>query len=267
MLVMPPKYRRVIFPSATGRSATARAAYSRSLASVARSAGVMKSRSGAGFTRPVGYYGRYAGAGGPVTGGELKFHDIDWDEAAADLSAGVISNTSSVVLIGQGITESTRIGRKARIRSIGWRGQIKLAAGSGAGPLAPETVRLIIVHDKQCNGAAPAVSGTNGLLVAANYQSFNNLINKGRFNVLSDKTYVINPSAGAGNGSANDFSAHTRAFTFFKKCDIPMEYSGVANPSVITEVRSNNIFGIMINETAGSSVSLDSKFRFRFSDG
>ncbi len=255
MLIMPAKYRRVIFPSATGRSAPARQAYSRSLASVARSAGVMKSRSISAWPGPL------------LQTGELKFHDIDWDEAAADISGGVISNTSSVVLIGQGITSSTRMGRKCVIRSIGWRGQIKLASGSGSGPLAPETTRLILVQDKQCNGAAPAVSGTNGLLASANYQSFNNLINRNRFIVLMDKTYVINPTAGAGNGTANDFPSHTRAFSFFKKCAIPMEYSGTAAPSVIGEVRSNNIFGIIINETASSSIALDSKFRFRFSDG
>ncbi len=221
----------------------------------------------AGRTRQVGFWGRYPGAGGSARGGELKFHDIDWDEAGADLSAGVISNTNSLLLIGQGITEKLRIGRKCVIKSIGWRGRLQLIGTATAAATVPEIVRLILVLDTQCNGAAPAVSGSNGLLVAANYQSFNNLINKGRFSVLKDMVFDLNPMAASGNGTANDFGAVNKSFTFFKKCNIPMEYSGTASPADITELRTNNVFAIMINQTANSNVTLDSKFRFRFSDG
>ncbi len=198
--------------------------------------------------------------------GELKFHDIDWDEAAADISAGVISNTSSLVLIGQGVTDSTRIGRKAVIKSIGWRGQIQLVGTATAAATVPEIVRLILVLDTQANGAAPAVTGADGLLASANYQSFNNLTNKGRFTVLRDEVFDMNPLVAAGNGTTNDFGAVNKSFTFFHKCNIPIEYSGTAAPSVITELRTNNIFGIMINKTTATNTILDSKFRFRFTD-
>ncbi len=216
--------------------------------------------------RAVGTYIPRGGRRAVANGAELKFHDIDWDEAVADFTAGVISNTSSLVLIGQSVTESTRIGRKAVIKSIGWRGQLKLAADAGASTTGPQTVRLILVQDKQCNGAAPAVSGTNGLLQSANFQSFNDLTNKGRFAVLSDQVFTLNALAAAGDGTANDTAAVSENFTFFKSCDIPIEYSGTANPSIIDEVRTNNIFGIMITDNSGSTVSLDSKFRFRFTD-
>ncbi len=230
---------------------------------------VKRTRIVPGYTRRTGFYGRYPGAGRRATGRnvELKFHDIDWDEAVADLSAGVISNTSSVVLIGQGITESTRIGRKAIIKSIGWRGQLQLAVQSDANPQSAMTIRLMLILDSQCNGAAPSVSGTGGVLVAANFQAFNNLVNKGRYKVLYDKNFQMNPMAGAGNGTANDWSSQNKSFTFWKQCNIPIEYSGTAAPSVITELRTNNIFGLMIASGSGSLVSLDSKFRFRFADG
>jgi len=221
----------------------------------------------AGRFRRVGYWGRYRGAGGSNRGGELKFHDIDWDQAAADFNAGVISNTSSLVLIGQATTESTRIGRKAVIHSIGWRAKLQRIAVASTGAAAPEPIRMILVQDKQCNGAAPSVAGDSGLLETANYQSFNSLANKGRYKVLFDKVFTLNTIAMGGNGTANDSAAVDRQWTFFKKCNIPIEYSGVANPSVIAEVRTNNIFGIMISQSANSTVTLDSKFRFRFSDG
>ncbi len=221
----------------------------------------------AGTFRKVGYWGRYPGAGGPAHGGELKFHDIDWDEAVANLSAGVISNTSSLVLIGQGITESLRIGRKCIIKSIGWRGKATLAINSGTSVANPQTVRFIIVHDSQCNGAAPLVATAAGVLETAHFQSFNNLANKGRFHTLYDKTITLNALAAAGNGTADDTGAVSRNFAFYKKCNIPVEYSGTASPADITEIRTNNIFGVMIADSTESNVSLDSKFRFRFSDG
>lgn len=222
----------------------------------------------AGRFRRVGYWGRYAGAGGRAGGTqELKFHDIDWDEGVADWSAGLISNTSSLTLIGQGVTESTRIGRKAVIKSIGMRGLLKMSSISGAGLQPAQTTRLFIVLDKQANGAAPAVSGASGLLETADFQSFNSLANKGRYKVLLDKTFTFNAIAAAGDGAANDTAPVNKNFTFFKKCNIPMEYSGVANPSVITEVRTNNIFGIVISDNTTSTVALVSKLRFRFSDG
>ncbi len=222
-----------------------------------------KTEAGAPWRRAGATRGRHVIA----NGAELKFHDIDWDEAAADFSAGVISNTSSLVLIGQGVTESTRVGRKAVIKSIGWRGELTLVASAAATLAAGQTVRLMVVQDKQCNGAAPAVSGANGVLTTADFQSFNELVNKGRFLVLQDKVIALNPVNGAGDGATNDTSLVKRNFTFFKTCNVPIEYSGTANPSVIGEVRTNNIFGLLIQGSADSAVSLDSKFRFRFSDG
>ncbi len=223
---------------------------------------------GRGRYRKVGYWGRFPGAGGRSHGGELKFHDVDYDEAVGDWSTGKISKgaVASLVLIGQGVTESTRIGRRCTIRSIGWRGQITLIANASAALGLPATVRIMLIQDTQCNGLAPAVSTSAGVLATANYQSFNNLANKGRFKTLFDKVITLNRTNGAGDGAADDTSAVLRNFSFFKKCGIIMEYSGTASPSVLTEVRTNNIFGIALSDTTGSIVSMDSKMRFRFSD-
>ncbi len=221
----------------------------------------------AGRTRQVGYWGRYPGAGGRMSNVEMKFHDVDWDQAAADLSAGIISNGGSLVFIGQGVTEKTRIGRKAVIKSVGWRGHLHLIATSSTSVQASAVVRLILFIDTQANGVTPSVTGTGGLLVSADYASFNNLVNKGRYRVLKDKMLTFNALAAAGNGTANDTGANKRHFSVFKKLDLPIEYSGVADPSVMTELRTNNICGIIIADTNLSIVTMDSKLRFRFLDG
>ncbi len=223
--------------------------------------------SSGGRYRKVGFWGRYPGAGGPVRGGELKFHDVDYNQAVGDLSAGVIANSGSFVFIGQGVTEKTRIGRKCTIRSISWRGECQMTKLASTELQDGATIRLMIVQDTQANGATAAVTGSGGVLASADFQSFNNLVNKGRFTVLKDKVITMNATAGAGNGTADDTPMSRRSFTWFKKgLNIPIEYSGTADPSVITEIRTNNIFGIAITGDTASTISMGSKLRFRFSD-
>ncbi len=219
-----------------------------------------------GYYRKVGNYGRYnrPGAGRQ----EQKFFDSDWDQAVANNIAGRVQVPGSAVLIGQGLTESTRIGRKAVIRSILWRGHVQLQASAANIVSDTQTCRILIILDTQCNGVTADPSDTNGLLQTGHYLSFNNLVNKGRFRVLYDKFVEFTPVAAAGDGTTNDTGGVGRFLSFSKKnCNIPIEYSGVANPAVISEIRTNNIFGMLVNRTGASDIVLDSRFRFRFTDG
>jgi hypothetical protein len=230
----------------------------------ARSAAVFKARGRgamargrfAGYYRRSGYYGRFQN-----TGVEMKFHDVDVDDAAVATN-GSILNSGSVNLIAQGVTESTRVGRKAVIRSINWRWNLKKAATT-AGSNASESVRLILYLDKQCNGATAAVTD---ILESDNYQSFNNLANKGRFKILMDKEITMNCMAGGGDGTTEDYGSVERNGSYFKKCMIPLEFSSTTG--ALTEIRSNNL-GVLILSKNGTSTApvFDSKMRLRFTDG
>ena len=215
-------------------------------------------RGGAGYLRRAGYYGRFRGRRATANPPELKFHDLDIDDAVV-AGGGTIAQ-ASCNLIAQGVTESQRIGRKCSIRSINWRFNVDLpiiALGTGS---ANEQVRVILYLDKQCNGAAAAVTD---IVESANYQTFNNLANKSRFRTLMDRVYVLNPQAGAGDGTTNDFSEFSIADTFFKKCNIPIEFD--ATTGAITEIRSNNI-GVLLLGKSGVA-QFESKMRLRFEDG
>lgn len=119
-----------------------------------------------------------------------------------------------------------------------------------------DTVRLIVYQDKQANGATIAVLD---LLETANYQSFNNLSNSGRFRVLMDRTHtLVAASAIAGPSTGED----GMNFTFFKQLNMPIEFS--AGAGVIAEICTNNIGVLAISR--GGGVLLDSKFRLRFTD-
>ncbi len=218
-----------------------------------------KFRRGASVTRSGAVIiGRRAADTGP----ELKFHDKDVDQAAADLSGGIILTSGTLNNIDQGIDEHQRIGRKVVIKSIGWRGTLKLAAFAGATMQAPITVRLMLVLDRQCNKALPTVAG---VLETADYQSFNNLANKNRYHVISDQVFDMNPVCGGGNGTANDTSGVDQSFTVFKRTDIPIEFSGASG--AIGTTNSNNLFVLIIDSVSASSLTLDSKMRLRFADG
>ncbi len=206
----------------------------------------------AGYDRTAGYYG--GGAAG--SGKELKFHDVALDDAVI-AAAGTV--TGSVNLIAQGTTESTRIGRLCTLKSINWRYQISLPeVDAAATPPPGDTVRVIMYLDKQCNGAA---ANSTSVLETADFQSFNNLANKNRFVKLMDKTVSLNylslASDGAGVVSTADV---TRNYTFFKKCDIPLEFDSTTG--AITEIRSNNIGVLLISETGVSA--FQSQIRLRF---
>ncbi len=211
-----------------------------------------------GVTRVGGYYGRYA-YGGPD--GELKFHDVDVDDATVAIG-GTIQNTGSINLIPQGITEKTRVGRKCNIRSIGWRYQLELTEQiDGATPPQCDVVRVILYLDKQANGATATVSG---ILESDDYQSFNNLANSQRFRILLDKTHSLSRRTLSATQNADTFDSAQVFFNYqyFKKCNIPLEFDSTAG--AITEIRSNNL-GVLLVGLNGVAAFV-SKFRLRFSD-
>ena len=205
-----------------------------------------------GYGRTSGYYGRFPPTG---RGMELKFFDLDLNDAVIATGGGV---TDSINKIAQGTTEITRIGRKCTIRSINWRFRVTLpsATSSGAGL---ETTRVIMYLDKQCNGATASATD---ILESADFQSFNNLANKTRFRTLMDRTYDLVSAAGGGDGTTEDYVGDVIQDTFFKKCNIPIEFDATAG--AITEIRSNNIGVLLIS--AGGIGGFDSKLRLRFSD-
>lgn len=207
----------------------------------------------AGYVRTGGYYGRFSTFGRYKP--ELKFHDVDLDDSVVAVGANM---TSSINLIAQGVTESTRVGGKCTIRSINWRFNLSLPnvnQGAGTGDI----IRVILYLDKQCNGAT--ATGTD-LLETSDYQSFNNLANKGRFKILMDRTYSLNYAAGAWDGTGTDYAQVLLSDSFYKKCSIPIEFNSTTG--AITEIRSNNI-GVALVGAAGLG-GFNSKIRLRFSD-
>ncbi len=186
---------------------------------------------------------------------ELKFFDLDLDDATI-ATGGTI--TDSINKIAQGTTEITRIGRKCTIKGINWRYVITLAGSTASGDTT-DVVRVILYLDKQCNGATAAVSD---ILESGDFQSFNNLANKSRFRILSDKNYTLKARSGGGDGTTEDYGEDIVVDSFYKKCNIPVEFDSTAG--AITEIRSNNLGVLLISQTG--KTGFGSKIRLRYSD-
>ncbi len=190
--------------------------------------------------------------------GEMKFHDLAVTDGTIAQN-GVIQTTGTINIIPQGVTEVQRVGRKCTVTKIQWRWNVVNAGGAAVG--TSETVRLIVYLDKQCNGATAAVTD---ILETDDYQSFRNLSNTGRFVILYDYTVTLNPQASAGNGTANDTATVAENGTFYKDCNIPIEFSSTTG--ALTEIRSNNL-AVMTVAKEGNLATLDSEIRLRFGDG
>ncbi len=191
--------------------------------------------------------------------GETKFHDVDLNDAVVTTARAI---TATVNIIAQNVTETGRVGRKCTITSFHWRYQVSLPEQDAVmTPASGDTLRIILYQDKQTNAATAAVTD---LLESADFQSFRNLANVGRFNFLCDKIHNIN-YMGLGSDGAGVVSQALvlHNYTFNKKLSIPIEFSGA--DGTIDEIRSNNI-GVLLISGNGVCGLTNSKIRLRFSD-
>jgi len=217
------------------------------------SAGAMSAlmKRSAGYVRTSGYYGRFSGKGA-----ETKFFDTSLSFTFD--ATGEVPATGQLVLIPQGVTESTRVGRKCVIKSIQLRGNMVYAPAAAA--VGSTNCILYLILDKQCNGAAAGV--TDVFTGTSLPSAMHNLSNSQRFVVLKKMKWNFTSQAGV----TTAYNNATKLFEMFKKCNIPLEFSSTTG--AITELRSNNIF--LMAGTDGSTddlVTLGGTCRVRFSDG
>lgn len=204
-----------------------------------------------GVTRQSGYYGRYNNISSRAN--EVKFFDTALN-LAMPLTASIGAQLN---LIPQGTTQSTRIGRTAVIHSIQFRGVMIHDPGAAN---TSNTAYMYIVQDTQCNGAAAGI--TDVLTSNAISTAMINLSNSKRFRIL--KRFVSPAHFGAADsGDANAIIPREYPIDYFKKCNIPIEFSSTTG--AITEIASNNVF-VCRGGTSNNTGTFVGTCRIRFSD-
>lgn len=207
-----------------------------------------------GFLRTSGYYRN--GNGVTYTKQERKFAD----NAQPSINTSTFGASHSFIPnIAQGTGESERIGRQITIKTL----QLRCIYRNDVTNTNTQTaagIRILCILDKQANGTE---IGPSDVLETTEYLSYLNLVNRHRFTVLMDKYFQLNSMGGAYDGVTSKFVEHEGVFSWYKKTNIPIEYSAMTGGT--TERRSNNIVMIAIGNS--THVAYQFKFRVRFVDG
>lgn len=209
-----------------------------------------------GYVRTSGFYGRFQG-----NGGEHKFLDTDVGTALGTMAATMESVNLNVII--QGTTESNRIGRKCTLTNVSLKGILTLPTTATAANTT-DTVRLLLVCDKQTNGAAFVATD---LWETDSYAAFNNLANTGRFRILKSKVYSFNSPAGSGRGSTDTLSYGSRTIPWKMnaKLNLPIEFNNAFTDGRIATQRSNSLW--LVSQSTGGLVGMNvSTSRIRFVD-
>lgn len=210
-----------------------------------------------GYTRTAGYYGRYNNPQRSLAL-EKKFHDKSF---FLDPSGGTTYALNAAFLdIAQGTTESTRIGRRIRIWSVHVQGRF-YHPGVTTQANASNVFKLVMLLDKQCNGAAPIATD---LYESDEIYSFRNLANSRRFKTLHEQ--VLPATAFAGSGSTFATGDVHIPFRIDKRFKSGLEVEYDSTTGAITEIKSNNLVLGFVTEDGITNTTALCKVRVRFTD-
>jgi len=187
---------------------------------------------------------------------ELKFTD---NTTTITPTAGVSSFVAFTGAAGAGasqllnglVPDSTatgRIGRRVIMKSLYIRVLATLATTSTQG--AP--IRMLVVYDKQSNGAAPAVTD---VMTTNSFISVNNISNRDRFVTLCDQ---VLPNIGTGGN-------FTENLVVYKKINLPVQYNA-GTAGTIADITSGSIYitfaqgGTIL--TVGPSITYYARVRY-----
>lgn len=129
------------------------------------------------------------------------------------------ANTFNLCSPGPGTGINQRVGRKILVHALKIRGILQFPAQSAGTTIASApTVRVLVVQDKQTNGAqvqGETIMAAPGTAAATNCMlSYQNLANFGRFRVLHDKLYAFQNGISVNNASATTVSTEWNSRPF-----------------------------------------------------
>ena len=178
--------------------------------------------------------------------GEKK--GMDTSISFAQIPSTVNDNSGMIVLnlIQQGAGSWNRVGRKVNLRSIRIRGEITHTQTTASGNTFGQTVRCVVVWDKQpSSGTIPqwqdmfgftAQDGTEGTSMYAPIR----YDNMDRFSILRDVTCNMQPGAKSGNPDVVD--SYSIIDEYIRLGDRECVFSGQSNPMTIADISSGAIY-------------------------
>lgn len=172
---------------------------------------------------------------------EFKYHDVGAANYACDATAGVVTYLNDIDV---GNTAVTRIGRQITIKSI----QVEGIIVQEDAICGPNLVRIMIVYDKQTNGAAPTIADIMG---GQSSIRFRNLDYRSRFVILYNKTFVIGQVDNTATQAVCD--ARPRKVKLYRKCNLKTVYDGTAGG--VADCATGGLFMITMGHQATGAAS------------
>lgn len=169
-------------------------------------------------------------------------------------AAGTV--TTNLNVVPQGDTESMRNGRKIVIKSIWIKGYIELIPAGGLQVAAADVYRMVLIQDKQANGATFAVTD---YLVSASAIAHKNLANSSRFVTLWESHRALV----AGSGVSGAFGDSIHAVNKYIKCSIPIEFDASATTGAITTQRSNSLALLLLSSDGLCATNFTVRIRYQ----
>lgn len=170
-------------------------------------------------------------------------------------------------IMAQGPNTFQRIGRKITVKQIELHGTMGYEHAPGS--FLADTLRIMVIHDSQCNGALPVYADV--FEGASATDSFLNLNNSQRFKILMDKWFDFNAEAILNN--ADPAAAYAipvvQSFSWKKKMNLTVEYSGEQASGELPNIKSDNCFIVVTNSkgtTLNDQYRLVFRTRVKFSD-
>lgn len=136
----------------------------------------------------------------------------------------------------RGNSIDTRVGQRIMMRSI----QFMYTFNTDPTSLEPQRLRVFMVYDRQANGSFPLLAD---IFETVGTTNFRKLENRSRFNILFDKTYMLN---------VNPNTPSTGVQSYYKRLSLPVTYSSEAGIGNNQDIMTGSLwFGVV------SSVGID----------
>ena len=185
---------------------------------------------------------------------EHKFYDTASQSFAFDTTGTIIDEA----VVPQGVTVNQRVGKEINMKAVQLRGTIK------AGTNSASHAALLLVYDRECNGAAlPTISS---ILTAASSNAFSNRDNAPRFQIVRRWDWVLNGTAGSSTLSTDTSTVFINEYVSLKEKSI--KWTSANTDGATTGKIKGNLLLVSVGDTAAgaSAPSGTISARLDFSD-
>lgn len=162
----------------------------------------------------------------------------------------------------QGAGAYNRVGQKIVIQSVALKMNLHALCAAVGGTNGYLTARIMIVYDRQTNGAFPAMADvlSSNITTAPNLTSGLNMARKSRFSIIADQYYDFGP-----NGTT------TATVSIFRnRLNLETEYGAASTPAVIGDIATGSLLVLAFATRAGIATNYctftDFSSRIRFND-